>query len=201
LFDEILRSEKEKLRDKEESQKEKEEEGTTRREKNARSVGETESELVQRRDVLRIEPAVVDERPFGKVRRWVERDGAVVVGVRVVVVDAGGDGEGQLPARTDVAEENGGDGGTTFSRREVGVENGGNVLVIDPLAEIDGTGCGDDDNGVVVARGDVVDEFVAAIAELCEENKSVKRKGKREKGRRKGSELKGPCGRSPPSRL
>jgi hypothetical protein len=55
--------------------------------------------------------------------------------------------------------------------------------MVDPLAEIDGTGRGDDDDGVVVAGCDVVDEFVSAIGELREEKTLATGKGKGKRGK------------------
>jgi hypothetical protein len=88
------------------------------------------------------------------------------VGGGVVVGDVRSDGEGQLSTGVDIAEEDGGDGRSTLRGREVGEKNGGNVGVVHPLAHVNLSGSVDDDDGVVVATGGVLDELIASVGEL-----------------------------------
>jgi hypothetical protein len=137
-----------------------------RKENNARSVGETESKLVQRRDVLLVEVTVVDEVALGEVGDRVNVDGSVKERSSVVVGNVGGDGEGKLSAWVDVAVDDGRHRRSSFNTGEVGEEDRRDVRVVGEVAEVDRARSGDDDDGVVVAVGDVVDELVSAVGEL-----------------------------------
>jgi hypothetical protein len=203
LFDEILRSEKEKLRGRRKRESvharrkgEAEGQRRTRREgeiagegwerragergrrRNERGVGEAKSELVKRSDVLLVEVAVVDEVALAEDGNGVDRDRLVVMSVRVVVGDVGGDGEGELATRVDLTVKDGGDGISSLHTGEIGEKDGGNVRMVDPLAEVDRSRGGHDDDGVVVAGSNILDEPVATVGELRERKKKSVSDGK-----------------------
>jgi hypothetical protein len=133
---------------------------------NARSVGETVTEFVERSGVLGVEVAVVDEGTLSEVGGGEGSSGLVVVRGSVVVGDVLSDREGELAGRVDVAEKDGGERRSTLSGGEVGEKDRSDVGVADPLAHVDLARSSNDDDSVVVAGGGVGDELVAAVEEL-----------------------------------
>ena len=127
-------------------------------------VRETESEFVNRLNLLLVESSVINEDTLLEVglRDLVVRS---VKDISAVVRTLGGHGERKLSTRVDTTVEDVSDRVTRLLSRNTSPQDGGNVRVVGVLLEKNRADRVDNKNGVVASSRDVGDKLVGALPE------------------------------------